>query len=68
MTESHIAQGPGPTGTAVYGADVIEPAPFDTGFPVPRLGAGLQLLGEYKGSGTTEPRYIVRRGTGRSFS
>lgn len=65
MTESHIAQGPGPTGTAVYGADVIEPAPFDTGFPVPRLGAGLQLLGEYKGSGTTEPRYIVRRGDGQ---
>ncbi|SNT60550.1 zinc metalloprotease [Actinacidiphila glaucinigra] len=65
MTESHIAQGPGPTGTAVYGADVIGPAPFDTGFPVPRLGAGLQLLGEYKGSGTTEPRYIVRRGDGQ---
>ncbi|MFB7290873.1 hypothetical protein [Actinacidiphila glaucinigra] len=65
MTESHIVQGPGPTGTAVYGADVIGPAPFDTGFPVPRLGAGLQLLGEYKGSGTTEPRYIVRRGDGQ---
>ncbi|WP_329185768.1 hypothetical protein [Actinacidiphila glaucinigra] len=44
---------------------MIEPAPFDTGFPVPRLGAGLQLLGEYKGSGTTEPRYIVRRGDGQ---
>ncbi|MFF7209950.1 hypothetical protein ACFZAU_05340 [Streptomyces sp. NPDC008238] len=39
--------------------------PCDTGFPVPRLGAGLQLLGEYKGSGTTEPRYIVRRGDGQ---
>nr|WP_245939381.1 hypothetical protein [Actinacidiphila glaucinigra] len=44
---------------------MIGPAPFDTGFPVPRLGAGLQLLGEYKGSGTTEPRYIVRRGDGQ---
>ncbi|MFI8179158.1 hypothetical protein ACIF70_01360 [Actinacidiphila glaucinigra] len=44
---------------------MIEPATFDTGFPVPRLGAGLQLLGEYKGSGTTEPRYIVRRGDGQ---
>lgn len=65
MTESHIAHGPGPTGTAVYGADVMEPPFHDTGFPVPRLGAGLQLLGEYKGSGTTEPRYIVRRGDGQ---
>ncbi|MYX36708.1 hypothetical protein GTY85_25230, partial [Streptomyces sp. SID8377] len=25
----------------------------------------MQLLGEYKGSGTTEPRYIVRRGDGQ---
>ncbi|WP_431969348.1 hypothetical protein [Actinacidiphila sp. bgisy160] len=65
MTEGHIAQGPGPTGTALYDADVMDPPPYDTGFPVPRLGAGLQLLGEYKGSGTTEPRYIVRRGDGQ---
>jgi putative peptide zinc metalloprotease protein len=42
----------------------MEP-PYDTGFPVPRLGAGLQLLGEYQGSGFTEPRYIVRRGDGQ---
>ena len=65
MADSHIAHGPGPTGTAVYGSDMVEPAPYDTGFPVPRLGAGLQLLGEYKGSGTTEPRYIVRRADGQ---
>ncbi|MEU4098956.1 hypothetical protein [Streptomyces sp. NPDC026673] len=43
---------------------MLEP-PYDTGFPVPRLGAGLQLLGEYKGGGFTEPRYIVRRGDGQ---
>lgn len=33
--------------------------------PVPRLSQGLQTLGEYKGSGTTERRYIVRRGDGQ---
>jgi putative peptide zinc metalloprotease protein len=27
--------------------------------------AGLQLLGEYQGSGFTEPRYLVRRGDGQ---
>jgi hypothetical protein len=31
-------------------------------FPVPRLSAGLRLLGEYQGSGFIEPRYIARRG------
>ncbi|MER6982002.1 hypothetical protein ABT317_34785, partial [Streptomyces carpinensis] len=33
--------------------------------PVPRLSQGLQTLGEYKGSGFTERRYIVRRGDGQ---
>ncbi|MGW5201671.1 hypothetical protein [Streptomyces spiralis] len=33
--------------------------------PVPRLSQGLQLLGEYQGSGFTERRYIVRRGDGQ---
>ncbi|MGW3245516.1 hypothetical protein [Streptomyces sp. NPDC001070] len=33
--------------------------------PVPRRGAGLQLLGEYQGSGFTEPRYLVRRADGQ---
>ncbi|GAA3783051.1 hypothetical protein [Streptomyces chiangmaiensis] len=32
---------------------------------VPRLSAGLQLHGEYKGSGFTEPKYIARRGDGQ---
>ncbi|MER5176982.1 hypothetical protein ABT009_01135 [Streptomyces sp. NPDC002896] len=34
-------------------------------FPVPRRSAGLQLLGEYQGSGFTEPKYLVRRGDGQ---
>ncbi|MFF4188932.1 hypothetical protein ACFYZ9_37645 [Streptomyces sp. NPDC001691] len=33
--------------------------------PVPRLSAGLQLHGEYQGSGFTEPKYIARRGDGQ---
>ncbi|KUN87912.1 hypothetical protein AQJ66_09890 [Streptomyces bungoensis] len=33
--------------------------------PVPRLSAGLQLHGEYQGSGFTEAKYIARRGDGQ---
>ncbi|WP_018548112.1 M50 family metallopeptidase [Streptomyces sp. LaPpAH-108] len=33
--------------------------------PVPRISAGLQLHGEYQGSGFTEPKYIARRGDGQ---
>ncbi|MFE0386694.1 hypothetical protein ACFW1F_21840 [Streptomyces bungoensis] len=33
--------------------------------PVPQPSPGLQTLGEYKGSGFTEPRYLVRRGDGQ---
>ncbi|MFI9806238.1 hypothetical protein ACIHEJ_18090 [Streptomyces sp. NPDC052301] len=33
--------------------------------PVPRLSAGLQLHGEYQGSGFTDPKYIARRGDGQ---
>ena len=33
--------------------------------PVPRLSAGLERLGEYKGSGFTEPKYLVRRRDGQ---
>ncbi|MGW5371250.1 hypothetical protein ACWES4_23805 [Streptomyces sp. NPDC004011] len=40
------------------------PAPF-TPAPVPQPAHGLQTLGEYKGSGFTERRYIVRRGDGQ---
>ncbi|GAB2924114.1 hypothetical protein [Streptomyces heilongjiangensis] len=32
---------------------------------VPRLGPGLETLGEYQGSGLTERKYIVRRGDGQ---
>lgn len=31
----------------------------------PRLADGVELIGEYQGSGFTEPRYIVRRGDGQ---
>jgi len=34
-------------------------------FPVPRLSAGLRLHGQFRGSGFSEPRYIVRRGDGQ---
>ncbi|MEU1710282.1 hypothetical protein ABZ478_33810 [Streptomyces sp. NPDC005706] len=40
------------------------PAP-PHGLPVPQPSQGLQTLGEYKGSGFTERRYIVRRGDGQ---
>ncbi|WP_445284930.1 hypothetical protein, partial [Streptomyces sp. DSM 118148] len=40
------------------------PAPF-TPAPVPQPTRALQTLGEYKGSGFTERRYIVRRGDGQ---
>jgi putative peptide zinc metalloprotease protein len=33
--------------------------------PVPRLAEGVELIGEYQGSGFQEPRYIVRRGDGQ---
>ncbi|MGW0971671.1 hypothetical protein [Streptomyces sp. NPDC002516] len=33
--------------------------------PVPRLSNGLERIGEYKGSGSTEPKYLVRRGDGQ---
>jgi putative peptide zinc metalloprotease protein len=33
--------------------------------PVPRLGEGLTLYGEYQGGGFTRPRYLARRGDGQ---
>ncbi|MEU7056935.1 hypothetical protein [Streptomyces sp. NPDC046197] len=59
---------PGPGGwpvtyeqVATGSLPVIEaPSPL-----VPRLSAGLQLHGEYQGSGFTEPKYIARRGDGQ---
>ena len=32
---------------------------------VPRLAEGIELIGEYQGSGFTEPRYLVRRADGQ---
>ncbi|MFD7441452.1 hypothetical protein [Streptomyces sp. NPDC059909] len=66
MTESHRVH-PGPAGAATCDADETFPSYEYTEilFPVPRLGAGLQLLGEYKGSGSRERKYLVRRGDGQ---
>jgi putative peptide zinc metalloprotease protein len=44
------------------GGDLLQVPPQ---FPVPRLSAGLQLHGEYQGSGFTEPKYIARRKDGQ---
>ncbi|MHC3470600.1 zinc metalloprotease [Streptomyces sp. 7R007] len=59
---------PGPGGwpvtyeqVATGSLPVVEQPPA----PVPRLSAGLQLHGEYQGSGFTDPRYIARRGDGQ---
>lgn len=66
MTESQRVH-PGPAGAVACDADETFPSYEYTEimFPVPRLGAGLQLLGEYKGSGSTERKYLVRRGDGQ---
>ncbi|WP_174515081.1 hypothetical protein [Streptacidiphilus albus] len=62
-------QGPGPEEDPSHlqrtqHATAPDPAPAPV-FPVPRLSAGLQLHGEYQGSGFTEPKYIARRGDGQ---
>ncbi|MFE0201635.1 hypothetical protein ACFW0I_38830, partial [[Kitasatospora] papulosa] len=66
MTESHKVH-PAPVGAAACGkGEVAHPDEnTETLFPVPRLGAGLQFLGEYQGSGFTERKYLVRRGDGQ---
>jgi putative peptide zinc metalloprotease protein len=59
---------PGPGGMPVTYEQVASGGLTATGPDkrvVPRLSAGLQLLGEYQGSGFTEPRYIARRGDGQ---
>jgi putative peptide zinc metalloprotease protein len=56
---------PGPGGFATFVPPARPATPPDRPFPVPRPGAGLRLHGEYQGSGTTEPRYIARRGDGQ---
>nr|WP_223281098.1 hypothetical protein [Streptomyces sp. San01] len=54
-------------GTAVRDTDSTLPGDVDEKplFPVPRIGAGLQRLGEYQGSGFTERKYLVRRADGQ---
>ncbi|SDN82244.1 M50 family metallopeptidase [Streptomyces wuyuanensis] len=66
MTESQKVH-PGPVGAAACETgDTDLPYEYtETLFPVPRLGAGLQFLGEYQGSGSTERKYLVRRGDGQ---
>ncbi|MFC5907603.1 hypothetical protein [Streptacidiphilus monticola] len=60
---------PGPGGPASALPPAGRPAPASDQDPrgrqAPRPSAGLQLLGEYQGSGFTEPRYLARRGDGQ---
>ncbi|MGW3028410.1 hypothetical protein [Streptomyces sp. NPDC001221] len=59
---------PGPGGMPVTYEQVTAANSTVVGFEkplVPRLSAGLQLHGEYQGSGFTEPKYIARRGDGQ---
>ncbi|MFD9796362.1 hypothetical protein ACFWXK_36020 [Streptomyces sp. NPDC059070] len=61
---------PGPGGLPVAYTDVTSDAPQTAGGadgapPVPRLSTGLQLHGEYQGSGFTDPKYIARRADGQ---
>jgi putative peptide zinc metalloprotease protein len=61
-----VVPGPGGfpfTGSDFTGSDSFPQVPPQ--LPVPRLSAGLQLHGEYQGSGFTEPKYIARRGDGQ---
>jgi putative peptide zinc metalloprotease protein len=53
--------------SAPAGAQLAAP-PRDAVGPtdaLPRLADGIELLGEYKGSGRLEPLYLIRRGDGR---
>lgn len=67
MADGQGAHDPAPMGTAVRDADKTFPGDVyeEPRFPVPRLGAGLQRLGEYQGSGSTERKYLVRREDGQ---
>ena len=67
MADGQGAHDPAPMGTAVRDADKTFPGDVykEPRFPVPRLGAGLQRLGEYQGSGFTERKYLVRREDGQ---
>ncbi|MFC9530169.1 hypothetical protein [Streptomyces sp. NPDC056975] len=67
MAKGQGAHDPAPMGTVVRDADKTFPGDVyeEQRFPVPRLGAGLQRLGEYQGSGFTERKYLVRREDGQ---
>ncbi|MFC9615375.1 hypothetical protein [Streptomyces sp. NPDC056938] len=67
MAKGQGAHDPAPMGTVVRDADKTFPGDGyeEQRFPVPRLGAGLQRLGEYQGSGFTERKYLVRREDGQ---
>ncbi|MGQ0778100.1 MAG: hypothetical protein ACT4NY_27430 [Pseudonocardiales bacterium] len=46
---------------------VLDPAPVSdgSGRSAPRLAEGIELIGEYEGSGFQDPKYIVRRADGQ---
>jgi putative peptide zinc metalloprotease protein len=56
---------PGPGGFATLVPPSRPAAAPGRSFPVPRPSAGLRLHGRYQGSGSTEPKYIARRGDGQ---
>ena len=51
--------------TAGGPAPVLPPADAPGGGPVPRLAGGVELLGEYQGSGYSQPPSLVRRADGQ---
>lgn len=67
MADGQGAHNPAPMGTAVRDTGKTFPGYVNEEalFPVPRLGAGLQRLGEYQGTGFTERKYLVRRKDGQ---
>jgi putative peptide zinc metalloprotease protein len=50
--------------TAGSPAPVLPPADAPGPGPVPRLADGVELLGEYKGSGYSQPPSLARRADG----
>ncbi len=59
---------PVPSGSAVFSdSGASEPVSSGAGVMVPQLCEGLELLGEYQGSGSVVRKFLLRRGMGRSF-
>ena len=50
--------------TAVNRQRAARPTPLEAAPGAPRLCEGVTLLGEYEGSGYTEPHFLARRKTG----